>query len=171
MSVLLRECTLADVGALQQISRETFTDTFGDANQQADLDRYLTKAYNTDQLTKELSDPESAFFFIYMDDQLAGYLKVNFGNNQTEQYGTDKLEVQRIYIRPSFKHLGLGTHLMNKAFEIARRVSKHRIWLGVWEHNESAKKFYQKLGFVQVGEHVFTLGSSRQRDLIMAKDI
>ncbi|MFD1126227.1 GNAT family N-acetyltransferase [Lentilactobacillus raoultii] len=171
MGTLVRECTLADVQALQEISRETFADTFGAVNTPMDLTHYLQTAYSLPKLRAELSDPEAAFFFIYRDDQLAGYLKLNFGDNQTEAYGPDSLEIQRIYIRQSFKHLGLGTHLMHKAFEVAKRLSKKRIWLGVWEKNFSAIKFYRKLGFSQIGDHVFVLGSSRQRDLIMAKDL
>jgi ribosomal protein S18 acetylase RimI-like enzyme len=171
LAVLLRECTLADVQALQKISCETFTDTFGDVNSQENLEKYLANAYSIRQLKRELSDPESAFFFIYQEDQLAGYLKVNFGDNQTEEYGTDKLEIQRIYIRKAFKHLGLGTHLMHKAFEVANQLHKHHIWLGVWENNVAAQKFYRKLGFNQIGDHVFTLGDNRQRDIIMSIDI
>ena len=42
------------------------------------------------------------------------------------------------------------------------------VWLGVWERNPRAISFYRKVGFAEVGEHVFQLGSDPQRDVVMA---
>ncbi|WP_369441001.1 hypothetical protein [Lentilactobacillus parafarraginis] len=104
--VLVRECTLVDVAALEKISRQTFGESFADQNSPDDLKNYLAQSFNPDQLTLELSDSNSAFYFIYVADQLAGYLKVNFDNAQTEKMGAQTLEVQRIYILSAFKHQG-----------------------------------------------------------------
>jgi diamine N-acetyltransferase len=41
-------------------------------------------------------------------------------------------------------------------------------WLGVWEKNPRAIAFYRKLGFSEVGEHAFQLGTDSHRDVIMA---
>jgi len=41
------------------------------------------------------------------------------------------------------------------------------MWMGVWERNTRAIAFYTKWGFVDVGEHVFPLGSDRQTDRVM----
>ena len=169
--VLVRECTLVDVAALEKISRQTFSKSFADQNSPDDLKNYLAQSFNPDQLTLELSDSNSAFYFIYVADQLAGYLKVNFDNAQTEKMGAQTLEVQRIYILSAFKHQGLGTHLIHKASELAGQLHKHRIWLGVWEHNQPARRFYEHLGFQVISDHIFTLGQSRQRDLIMARGL
>lgn len=43
------------------------------------------------------------------------------------------------------------------------------MWLGVWEKNESAIRFYKGLGFVLHGAHSFYLGDEEQTDLIMIK--
>ncbi len=45
------------------------------------------------------------------------------------------------------------------------------VWLGVWEHNYKAIKFYQDKGFVCFGEHVFVLGEDRQTDFLMKKTL
>ena len=45
------------------------------------------------------------------------------------------------------------------------------VWLGVWEHNHKAIKFYQDKGFVRFGEHVFVLGEDRQTDFLMKKTL
>jgi ribosomal protein S18 acetylase RimI-like enzyme len=43
------------------------------------------------------------------------------------------------------------------------------IWLGVWERNERAIHFYERWGFVTVGNRQFALGPELQTDLVMAK--
>ena len=45
------------------------------------------------------------------------------------------------------------------------------MWLGVWEENPRAIRFYQKQGFVEFGEHIFQLGDDAQRDVLMKKSL
>lgn len=49
--------------------------------------------------------------------------------------------------------------------------NKHKIWLGVWEHNPSAQAFYKRHGFKVVGEHHFQTGDVTDTDLIMEKEL
>ncbi|MFZ7101404.1 MAG: GNAT family N-acetyltransferase [Peptococcaceae bacterium] len=58
-----------------------------------------------------------------------------------------------------------------KAVNIANMQKRSYIWLGVWEKNESAIRFYEKKGFYAVGTHAFFLGEEEQRDFIMRKNL
>ncbi|MDI2586212.1 GNAT family N-acetyltransferase [Psychrobacillus sp. NEAU-3TGS] len=169
MTMTIKKSTLEDSIYLQSISVETFTETFKDQNSPEDLNAYLEKAYNVTRLEKELVNPASQFYFIYYNQEVAGYLKTNIDDAQSEAMGDDSLEVERIYVKRKFQKHGLGKHLMNKAVEIAKVQKKERIWLGVWEENENAIAFYQKKGFVQTGAHSFYMGDDEQVDLIMTK--
>lgn len=60
---------------------------------------------------------------------------------------------------------------MQQAIQIAKANHKHKVWLGVWEHNEPAKDFYAKLGFEQFSAHDFVMGDDRQTDLLMIKSL
>ncbi|WP_203640874.1 GNAT family N-acetyltransferase [Levilactobacillus andaensis] len=164
-------CTLADLKTLQQVSRATFADTFGAANTPTDLAEYLDTAYSDAQLTQEMQQPTTRFEFILVDDQVAGYLKLNWGASQSERRGPATLEIERIYILPAFKRQGLGRQFYDDAVATAKQLGCRTIWLGVWEHNEPAQKFYQRMGFQQVGDHVFQLGTDAQRDLILEKTL
>jgi len=171
MTTKLTECTLDDLHELQTISIVTFTETFKDQNSPEHLKAYLDEAYDLDKLKKELKNPSSRFYFIYVDQQVAGYLKLNTDAAQTEPMGADSLEVERIYVKKAFQRYGLGKQLLNKAFEMAVEQSKKRIWLGVWEENANAIAFYRKKGFVQTGSHSFYMGDDEQVDLIMVKTL
>jgi diamine N-acetyltransferase len=171
MTINFKKCTLEDSRKLQEISYETFNETFNDQNSPESMNAYLERAFNLRQLEKELSNLSSQFFFVYFNSEVAGYLKVNTDDAQSEEMDDESLEIERIYIRTKFQKLGLGKYLINKAIEIAVEQEKNKIWLGVWEENENAIAFYKKIGFVQAGSHSFLMGEEEQIDLIMIKTI
>lgn len=171
MTMMIKKCSLDNARELQKISVETFTETFKDHNSPEHLDTYLQKAYNLEALEQELAARSSHFFFIYWNLEIAGYLKVNTDEAQTEAMDSATLEVERIYVKKQFHRHGLGKALLNKAFEIALVEKKKAIWLGVWEDNANAIAFYQKIGFVHTGSHSFFMGDDEQVDLIMTKTL
>ncbi|MEH7491167.1 GNAT family N-acetyltransferase [Neobacillus niacini] len=171
MNINIKPCTIEDLSILQEISYETFTETFKEQNSPENMNAYLERAFNLKQLEKELSTIPSQFFFVYINNEVAGYLKVNTQDAQSENMGEDSLEIERIYIRAKFQKLGLGKYLINKAIEIAVEQGINKIWLGVWEKNENAIAFYKKIGFVLAGSHSFHMGDEEQIDFIMIKSL
>ncbi|WP_066050724.1 GNAT family N-acetyltransferase [Robertmurraya korlensis] len=171
MTINIKKCTLEDLHKLQEISYETFNETFKDQNSPENMIAYLERAFNVKQLEKELSNRSSEFFFVYFENEVAGYLKINSNDSQTEERGEESLEVERIYIKSKFQKHGLGKYLLQKAIEMAMERHKKEIWLGVWEKNENAIAFYKKMGFVQTGVHSFTMGEEEQMDFIMTKTL
>ncbi|KAK2960804.1 putative polyamine N-acetyltransferase [Blattamonas nauphoetae] len=165
----LRTCTLENILELQDISVKTMVDTFGKDNTEEDMKEYVDSALNLTQLEKELKNPDSEFYFADFEGKLAGYLKVNKKEAQTETHDPNGLEIHRIYILPEFKRRGIGKFLINHAEKIAREAGCGSMWLGVWERNFGALEFYKNMGFVQTGSHEFLLGTDRQTDLIMTK--
>jgi diamine N-acetyltransferase len=171
MTINIKPCTIEDLSLLQEISYETFIETFKEQNSPENMAAYLERAFTLNQLEKELSTFSSQFFFVYFNTEVAGYLKVNTQDSQSENMGDDSLEIERIYVRTKFQKLGLGKYLINKAIEIAKEQEKNKIWLGVWEKNQNAIAFYMKLGFVQAGSHSFFMGDEEQIDFIMIKSL
>ncbi|UOE58506.1 GNAT family N-acetyltransferase [Priestia filamentosa] len=171
MMINIKKCTLEDLRKLQEISYETFNETFKHQNSPENMKAYLEKAFNLEQVEKELSNTSSHFFFVYVDNEIAGYLKVNTDDAQSEEMGDESLEIERIYIKNNFQKHGLGKCLFNKAIDMAMEHNKKKIWLGVWEKNENALIFYKKMGFIQTGAHSFYMGDEEQVDFIMVKTL
>mgnify|MGYP005828571397 FL=1 len=171
MAISIKECTLEDLLILQKISYETFNETFKDQNSPDNMNAYMERAFNLNQLEKELTNNSSEFCFIYFHNEIVGYLKVNTDGAQSEEMGDESLEIERIYIKNKFQKHGLGKHLLSKAMELAMEHNKQKIWLGVWEKNENAIAFYKKMGFVQTGAHSFYMGDEEQTDFIMEKTL
>src|SRR5699024_10874347 len=98
----------------------------------------MDTAFDKATLQKELKNPQSMSAFIYQHAKLAGSLKINTEEAQTEPRGTDGLELQRIYVKQAFLGQGLGQRMLQYTFQQAEKLNKSYIWLGVWEHNEKA---------------------------------
>lgn len=163
-TVSIRPLDTADLRALQKLSVKTFVDTFIDSNTADDLANCIYSLYNTEKLARELAAKHSYFYFVEVEGQVAGYLKLNTRYEQTEGQRDDSLEIERLYILPRFKGLHLGSKLMRFALDLAKEKGKKRVWLGVWEHNEPAKAFYSHWGFKRFSQHTFPVGSDPQTD-------
>lgn len=163
--------TVDDVETLAEISRETFSDTFAHTTTAEDLQLHLDTAYDTRKLVKELNNPESEFYFAVVDGRVEGYLKINWGQAQSEPMPENYAEVERLYLRTSAKRKGIGSALMNFSVGRARALGKTMLWLGVWEHNESAKAFYAAFGFEKFGEHAYPIGNDPQTDWVMQRPL
>ena len=163
-TVSIRPLEATDLLLLQKLSIETFVDTFIDSNTADDLASCIDSLYNTEKLARELAAKHSYFYFIEVEGQVAGYLKLNTRYEQTEGQRDDSLEIERLYILPHFKGLHLGSKLMKFALDLAKEKGKKRVWLGVWEHNEPAKVFYSHWGFKRFSQHTFPVGSDPQTD-------
>ena len=171
MAIHIKKCTLEDVHVLQEVGYETFNETFKHQNSPENMEVYLERAFSLEQLEKELGNRSSQFFLLYVTHEVAGYLKLNIDDAQSEELGTDSLEIERIYIKSAFQKQGLGKYLLNLAVEIAGEHKKSKLWLGVREKNENAIAFYERLGFIQTGTHSFYMGDEEQNDFIMTKTL
>lgn len=171
MKLTMRECKMDDLPVLHDVSCQTYKDTFESYNTEDNMKAYLEQAYNIEKLCGELTNSNSVFYFIYADEKLAGYLKLNEFKAQTDINDPQSLEIERIYVAKEFQGKGLGNALMHKAIDIAITKTKSYIWLGVWENNENALSFYKKNGFYKIGEHSFYMGDDEQTDFIMRKDL
>jgi ribosomal protein S18 acetylase RimI-like enzyme len=163
----IEKVTLNDIEQLQKIGRETFYETFSARNTVENMEKYLDEKFSVEKLTTELKEKDSEFYFATFDTSVIGYLKLNFGQSQTELKDDKALEIERIYVLKEFHGKKIGQILYNKAIQIANQKKVDYVWLGVWDENPRAINFYRKNGFVQFDKHVFKLGNDEQTDIMM----
>ncbi len=154
---------------LVSLAQVTFIEAFADTNTEENMNSYLADSFNDGKLAAELNNADSSFFIAWCDGKPIGYLKLNVGTAQTEPQGREALEIERIYVRRSWLGKDIGRSLMEKALEVARVAEKEYVWLGVWEHNDRALRFYEKNGFIPFGKHIFRMGTDDQTDILMKK--
>ncbi len=173
MEVLVRQATNDDAKALTDLAYTTFWDAFAHHPKNApdDLNHYMRQAFNLEQTTKELGEEKSIFLIAELEDEPAGYAKMILDNIEEGITAERPVELNRLYSHQQFLGKGIGQALMDACFERAKAEGRDVMWLGVWEFNPRAQRFYEKNGFRVVGSHVFVLGEDPQTDLLMQKEL
>jgi ribosomal protein S18 acetylase RimI-like enzyme len=167
--ISIRAVGFSDLKSLQELSRTTFSEAFAESNTDADMQEYLSVNFSLDKLSAELTEAESLFFIAWDGIKAVGYLKMNIAQAQTDLKEIHSLEIERIYVLNAYYGKKVGQLLYEHALHIAAELGKTSIWLGVWEKNPRAIRFYEKNGFVAFGSHVFKMGEDLQSDIMMRK--
>ena len=167
--IIIRESALDDAKLLTDLSYTTFWDAFAHHPKNApdDLAHYMRQAFSIEQIEAELSDNNSIFLIAEIDSKPAGYAKLIVGSIEPEITAERPIELSRLYSHQEYLGKGVGQNLMDACYERARNDGHDVMWLGVWEYNPRAQRFYEKNGFRIVGKHTFQLGSDPQTDLLM----
>ena len=171
--IKIRQAVREDAELLTDLAYTTFWDAFHDHPKNAphDLEAYMQEAFSVEHIRSELEDAESVFLVAEMNGELAGYAKLIFESTEPDIIAEWPVELSRLYSHQKFLGRGVGQALMDACFARAKEAGRDVIWLGVWEYNPRAQRFYEKNGFRQVGKHTFLLGSDPQTDLLMQKNI
>jgi ribosomal protein S18 acetylase RimI-like enzyme len=159
--------SINDIDKLREIGKMTFAETFSSDNSEENMMEYLENGFSTEKLKTELTDKNAEFYFAEFDGKVIGYLKVNVGQSQTEIKIKNALEIERIYVLKEFHGKKVGQILYEKALQLAKEKKVEYVWLGVWEQNPRAIRFYEKNGFVEFDKHIFKLGNDEQTDIMM----
>jgi ribosomal protein S18 acetylase RimI-like enzyme len=169
----IRRGTAEDAQTLAPLAVKIFNDTFADnpLNKSEDMRDYIAEFMSLKAFGRELADENSVFFIAEAEGEMIGYAKLQ--EHSTEDCVSDKnpIELCRLYIAHEFHGTGIAKKLMDECFAEAKHKNYQTMWLGVWEFNFRAQKFYEKNGFYKVGKHIFQLGSDAQTDLVMEKKL
>jgi ribosomal protein S18 acetylase RimI-like enzyme len=176
MDVRIRPADIADAAALSRLGAATFRDTFEADNTPEDMARYLAEAFSVDQQAAEISDPNGTVILAEQagedgDAALVGYAHLVPGLPPPAVEGPKPLELKRLYVGRAWHGQGVAQALMDAAIDAARARGAQTLWLGVWERNPRAVRFYEKYGFARVGEHTFMVGADAQTDWLLSRPL
>jgi ribosomal protein S18 acetylase RimI-like enzyme len=167
----LRIATADQAAALAQVMERTFRDTFGESTAEEHMAAHCRNSYREAIQRAEIVDPDITTVLCVEGESIAGFVQVRSGERPTCVAALRPVELHRIYVDAPWHGKGVAALLMQAALDDAGKRSADGIWLGVWEDNPRAIRFYAKFGFVEVGEHVFHVGDDAQRDLLMSRTL
>ncbi len=119
--ITIIKATIADLHELQRIGRQTFQETFADSNSDQNMKSYLEEGFSIIKLTAELQNEDSEFYFAKIDNEVIGYLKINFGESQTELRDSTSLEIERIYVSNEFHGKSVGQSFMTRQSKLREK--------------------------------------------------
>lgn len=169
--MIIQKCTSSDLNTLVQISKKTFVDAFEVGNNSDDFKTYIDFAFEKSIIAEQLNNSNCSFYFVFKDAQLVGYFKLNENDAQTDIKSSEDIELERIYVLEEFQGHQIGKYMLQEALKLASDLSKRYIWLGVWEKNTDAIRFYEKYGFSKFDTHPYYIGEDKQTDWLMRFDL
>jgi diamine N-acetyltransferase len=167
----IRHATIDDQPALTAFGARTFRETFAADNTPEDMAAYLEAAFGVAQQRAELTDRQARTLLGEVESTLIAYAQLRAGPAPECVSGSSLVELVRFYVDRAWQGRGVAVALMDAAVDAAMTLGARTIWLGVWERNPRAIRFYAKHGFVDVGSHDFLVGQDRQTDRIMMRTI
>lgn len=184
-SYSFRQATSDDAEDVSLLIGSTWAKFFGHTVSESDLETYLTKTVSADQIRKDIDDINRRRFLVAVSHEavttessgegragqrsIIGVAQLNLDTLSFSLTTEYPVELNRLYINPNFQGSGLARSLLEHVEQECRKMGKRGLWLGVWENNARAMRFYENMGFVRRGEHSFFVGESERRDWIMEK--
>lgn len=163
--MILRDVVKGDVPSLSVLASDTFIETFGALYTQEDVQAHLKDKCSEQYFIDAMA--EGARVALVSDaDTLVGYVKWGKVELPTA-HSNGAREIHRLYVRATHQAQGIGAQLFEYAMHACAAAPE--IYLGVWEHNTKAQRFYARYGFSHAAEYTYYVGAQADRDLIWRK--
>ncbi len=169
--IRIREAKLEEVPAVRELAIEVYTDTFADQNTAANLQAFYDESYSLERFNTEFHEANALLYLALDDLKIVGFLRLRQSQEVEKQLSTNTVELHRLYVHRDYHGTNASRLLMEKALAYATEKNFEWIWLGVWEKNFRAQKFYTKWGFEKFGEHIFQMGDDPQTDWLLKKKL
>lgn len=167
--VVIRRATPGELSTYVEISRRTFVDTFGHVHPPDEVAAHVAATYNADLLRGDLQGEDRVVLAMCDGDTWLAYALIVLGAATPSVGGARPSELVRFYVDRPWHGSGAADALMAAVMGVAREAGGDALWLGVWEHNPRAIRFYERQGFRIVGSKVYVYAGHHENDHIMAR--
>lgn len=164
----IRRADPSDSQDLAQLGRATFVDTFGHLYPQADLQTFLERNHRPERYEAWIDDPTYAVWIAEQAGRPVAYALAGPCALPHPEVTSGCGELKRIYLAKAAQGLGLGARLLDTVLDELARPGR-RLWLGVWSGNLRAQRLYASRGFINVGEYLFPVGQTLDREFILRR--
>jgi ribosomal protein S18 acetylase RimI-like enzyme len=156
---------------LAAFAAATFRESWLEEGNENDLEEYVTINFNKEQLLAEINNASIKYLILKEGETWVGYAKIEMNASPVDHPMVKSLALHRIYIKKSFQSQNAGSGLISEVELIAKENGLNSIWLGVWNQNHRAIKFYHKHGFKEFGTYKFIMGKAISEDYLMKKTL
>jgi GNAT superfamily N-acetyltransferase len=164
-----------DIGkaaALRAMARRCFDDSFAHLFDREPFEQFLDEVYGEGgSMSRELLDTNIEWLIAEVRGKIIGYAKLRPLAAPAPNPKKGALELQQIYVLREWHGRGVAERLMHWALDRARTLGAPEIYLTVFDHNERAKRFYIRHGFIEVGHCSFQLGGRTYDDRVWRKTL
>jgi ribosomal protein S18 acetylase RimI-like enzyme len=162
----VRLATPDDAAALHELAAETFPLACPPGTLQKSMDDFIQTNLSQERFAAYLADENRE---IWVADDFAGYTMLVYGEPSDRDVAKaittrPTVELSKCYARAAQHGQGVAAALVETSVAAAQERGAAAMWLGVSQLNGRANRFYEKNGFVIVGEKTFMVGDELNHD-------
>lgn len=157
--------TIHHIPSIISIAKVTWNKTYRNIISQAQIDYMLQLFYNEKTLYEQINHPQHHFWVLTHQNELIGYAQCIEDENDCKV-----LKLSKLYVSPNTQQKGAGKLLMINIERACDTLNKSILTLNVNRQN-TAKTFYEKMGFKVVEEIDIPLGNYWLNDYVMQKNL
>jgi diamine N-acetyltransferase len=165
--IVLRLCAAGDEEALALVGAATFLETYAGLLTGPDILAHCRVQHAASQYAAWLADAKYRLCLAELKEVPVGFVVLS-PPDLPVAWTQDDIELKRIYLLHRFQGGGLGRALLEWSVAQGRLLGKKRLLLGVNVDNTSALAFYDRVGFVRIGERKFLVGEMWCDDYILS---
>lgn len=131
--------------------------TYGEILSSEQLNYMLDNFYSLENLENQMNTGQ-IFELLLEDNNVVGFVAYEFNCKET-----GLLKIHKIYLLPETQGKGFGKFMIDEVVKIAKNNHQKGVFLNVNKYN-TAKLFYEKLGFKITKEEVIDIGNDYVMD-------
>ena len=159
------DATTSDIPAIQSIAEKTWWPTYSPILSSEQLSYMLSVIYSHDMLSKVMTDGSQQFILLKENEKPVGFAA--FGKRPDDD---NVFKLHKLYVLPETHGKGFGKKLIDEIVARLRRQKISRLDLNVNRYN-SAKNFYEKVGFKMIREEDVPIGPYLMNDYVMRLEL
>ena len=105
-----------------------------------------TTKYSQESLEEMLLDPNKPIYVAVIDGYVVGYAMCQIRIPTSNMYPNKIFHLDDLCVDERYRKQGVGSALYRKVVEEGKNSGCYEITLNVWPGNESAMRFYEKMG-------------------------
>lgn len=169
-AINIRQAKIEDLTTLSVLSIQTWLDTYATEGISDEIADFVLKEFLPEKFLTKFKSQEESFFVAELSNNIIGYIELV--KNRPCPFDANKtLEIDTLYIMPSFHGYGIGPTLLSAALKHHKFQGYQSIWLSTWHKNINAIRFYEKSGFRKLGKITVKINNIDAPNYIYLKDI
>ena len=149
-----------DIPIIIALAQRIWPVAYGNILTPGQIDNMLERIYSANNLRKEMAEGHQ-FWLAYDANAAVGFISA-YKNDTT-------VWIKKVYVDMAMQGKGIGARLIETA--VAAFPSTEEIRLYVNRDNKPAHHFYERLGFIHIGEEPVQMGDGQFCDFVFSKKI
>ena len=165
-----------DAEELATVAARTFPLACPPSTPPENIASFIDTNLSATRFAQYLADPQRAILTAQRDGRIVGYAMLIRGvDDDTDVQRAVEIrpaaELSKLYLLPDYHGAGVATALMERTLATAAEWGARCVWLGVNQENQRAQRFYIKSGFKINGTRTFQVGTRRENDYVMVREL